>query len=120
MKILAGLLLALVAASHFAFMAAEMFFWTHPSVMRSFNTTPDFAAASRVLAGNLGLYNGFLGAGTLWALISGRFDLRGFFLGCILVAGLYGGLTSKTSILFVQALPDALALAASWFAARAG
>ena len=118
MRWIALLLTALVAAEHFGFMGLEMFYWTEPIGLRTFNMTPEVAAASKVLAGNQGLYNGLLGAGLVWALISGKRDVRIFFLACVLVAGVYGAATAKASILFVQALPAALALVATLVAKR--
>jgi putative membrane protein len=89
-----------------------MFFWDHPVGRQIFAMTPEVSAASARLAANQGLYNGFLAAGLVWALWTDRRDLKLFFLGCVIVAGIFGGLTAKTSILFTQALPAALALAA--------
>jgi putative membrane protein len=118
-KTIAAILIALVAASHLGFLALEMFFWTTPYALKAFNLTPEFAQASKAMAANQGLYNGFLAAGLLWGLLKGEdgFQLKVFFLGCVVVAGVFGALTVKTSILFVQALPAALALAAL-FASR--
>ncbi|HZX83801.1 MAG TPA: DUF1304 domain-containing protein [Reyranella sp.] len=112
MRIIALLLVAIVALSHVGFLVLEMFLWTDPIGHRIFGTTPEFAAQSAVLAANQGLYNGFLAAGLLWALLAGRRDLKIFFLACVIVAGVYGGLTAKMSILYVQALPGLLALLA--------
>jgi putative membrane protein len=112
MRIIALLLVAIVALSHVGFLVLEMFFWTDPVGYRIFGTTPEFAAQSAVLAANQGLYNGFLAAGLLWGLVAGRRDLKIFFLACVIVAGVYGGLTAKMSILYVQALPGLLALLA--------
>jgi putative membrane protein len=112
MRIIALLLVAIVALSHVGFLVLEMFLWTDPVGYRIFGTTPEFAAQSAVLAANQGLYNGFLAAGLLWGLISGRRDLKIFFLACVIVAGVYGGLTAKMSILYVQAVPGLLALLA--------
>jgi putative membrane protein len=112
MRIIALLLVAIVALSHVGFLVLEMFLWTDPVGHRIFGTTPEFAAQSAVLAANQGLYNGFLAAGLLWALVAGRRDLKIFFLACVIVAGVYGGLTAKMSILYVQALPGLLALLA--------
>jgi putative membrane protein len=112
MRIIALLLVAIVALSHVAFMVLEMFFWADPVGHRIFETTPEFAAASKVLAANQGLYNGFLAAGLLWGLIRGRRDVKIFFLACVIVAGIYGGLTAKMSILYVQAVPALAALLA--------
>ena len=112
MRIIALLLVAIVALSHVGFLVLEMFLWNDPVGHRIFGTTPEFAAQSAVLAANQGLYNGFLAAGLLWALVAGRRDLKIFFLACVIVAGVYGGLTAKMSILYVQALPGLLALLA--------
>ena len=112
MRIIALLLVAIVALSHVGFLVLEMFLWTDPVGYRIFGTTPEFAAQSAVLAANQGLYNGFLAAGLLWGLVAGRRDLKIFFLACVIVAGVYGGLTAKMSILYVQALPGLLALLA--------
>lgn len=105
-------LTGLVAVSHVGFLVLEMFLWNHPVGRRIFGTTPEVAASSAALAANQGLYNGFLAAGLFWALWAGRRDLKMFFLGCVVVAGAFGGVTAKTSILFVQALPAAIALGA--------
>ncbi|WP_215908925.1 DUF1304 domain-containing protein [Phreatobacter stygius] len=116
---IARLLVLVVALIHVFFLVLEMFLWTTPFGQRTFNMTPDFAAASSVLAANQGLYNGFLAAGLLWSLIAPKalsFSLKLFFLGCVIVAGLYGAATAKTSILFIQALPAAIALAFVWLA----
>jgi putative membrane protein len=112
MRIIALLLVAIVALGHVGFLVLEMFLWTDPVGHRIFGTTPEFAAQSAVLAANQGLYNGFLAAGLLWGLVAGRRDLKIFFLACVIVAGIYGGLTAKMSILYVQALPGLLALLA--------
>lgn len=103
-------LTALVAISHFGFMVLEMFFWDRPLGRKIFKTTPEFSAASKMLAANQGLYNGFLAAGLVWGLWAGREDVKLFFLACVIVAGIFGAATAKTSILFMQALPAALAL----------
>ena len=112
MRIIALLLVAIVILSHLGFLVLEMFFWTEPVGHRIFGTTPEFAAQSKVLAANQGLYKGFLAAGLLWGLLSGRRDVKAFFLGCMIVAGIYGGLSAKMSILYVQALPGLVALLA--------
>jgi putative membrane protein len=111
-KAVASVLTGLVALSHVGILVLEMFFWDHPVGRRIFGMTPEVSASSAVLAANQGLYNGFLAAGLLWALVADRRDLKIFFLGCVVVAGLFGGLTAKTSILLTQGLPAALALAA--------
>ena len=116
MSIIAKVLIALVALSISGFLVLEMFLWTTPARRAaSFGLTAEFARQSKVLAANQGLYNGFLAAGLIWALIApaplGR-TLAFFFLGCVVVAGAFGALTVKISILFIQALPAAIALAA--------
>jgi putative membrane protein len=114
-KAAAAAVVALVAALHVYFLVLEMFLWQTPLGMRTFGTTPEFAAASAVLAANQGLYNGFLAAGLLWGLlaygvVAGRAILT-FFLACVVVAGVYGAATASTRILFVQAVPALVALA---------
>ncbi len=118
MKVIASVLTGVVALSHLGFLVLEMFFWDHPVGRRIFGMTPEVSAGSAALAANQGLYNGFLAAGLLWALWADRRELKVFFLGCVIVAGVFGGLTAKTSILFTQALPAAFALALVWVAAR--
>jgi putative membrane protein len=118
MKRIAGLLVLIIALLHAAIMVMEMGFWDHPIGRRIFAMTPEFSAASKVLAANQGLYNGFLAAGLLWAFLADRRDLKVFFLTCVLVAGVFGGLTAKLSIIVVQALPAALALAAVMLSER--
>jgi putative membrane protein len=118
MKIVAGLLTAIVALEHFGFMALEMFFWRTPYAMKAFGTTPQTVETTAVLAANIGLYNGFLAAGLVWSLISQKRDVAVFFLGCVVVAGLYGGATANPRIFLVQALPAALALVATLISAR--
>ncbi len=87
-----------------------MFFWNHPVGQKIFAMTPEVAASSEVLAMNQGLYNGFLAAGLFWGLLSKRTDIKIFFLLCVVVAGIFGGITAKTSILFTQGLPALIAL----------
>ena len=109
-----------MALSHFGFLVLEMFFWDHPLGRRIFGMTPEVSASSAVLAANQGLYNGFLAAGLLWALWADRPELKIFFLGCVVVAGVFGGMTAKTSIFFTQALPAAVALGLVVVASRRG
>jgi len=116
MQILAKLLLGFVALSHIGFLVLEMFFWDHAVGRRIFEMTPEVSASSASLAANQGLYNGFLAAGLVWGLVTERRDLRFFFLGCVIVAGVFGGLTAKTSILFTQALPALFALVFAYLA----
>ncbi|GAB4518900.1 MAG: DUF1304 domain-containing protein [Haliangiales bacterium] len=120
MKLTAKLLTILIGLEHLWILVLEMFLWTTPMGHKAFNLTPEFAEASATLAANQGLYNGFLAAGLLWSAFRTRdaVPLRLFFLGCVLVAGVYGGLTAKTSILYIQALPATLGLIAVLLAAR--
>lgn len=113
MKLTADALTGLVALLHLWFLVLEMFLWTKPLGRRVFKLTEEKAQATRVLAANQGLYNGFLAAGLLWALALGGEGqtIRWFFLGCVVVAGVFGAATVGRKILFVQALPAALALA---------
>jgi putative membrane protein len=120
MRLLASVLIVLVALAHLGFLVLEMFFWDHPVGRKIFSMTPEVSASSAVLAGNQGLYNGFLAAGLLWGLVAGRRDVKIFFLGCVVVAGVFGGLTAKTTILFTQALPGLLALVCVLLASRDG
>ena len=113
MNALAGILIALVAVLHLGFLVIEMFLWTTPGVRRKFGLSEEFASATKSLAANQGLYNGFLAAGLVWGLIAGQDGLapKVFFLTCVIVAGLFGAATVKRSILFIQAAPAAIALA---------
>lgn len=99
-----------MAFLHLGFLLLEMVYWNHPVGQEIFSMTPAESAATATLAANQGLYNGFLAAGVLWGLVSGRRDVRIFFLVCVIVAGLFGGATAKPSIYFIQALPGAAAL----------
>jgi putative membrane protein len=112
MTMLATVAVLFVAAQHVAFLVLEMFFWTKPLGRRVFGLTPEIATASAPLAANQGLYNGFLAAGLAWGVTLGAagFAVRVFFLICVIVAGVFGAATAKKSILFVQALPAAVAL----------
>src|SRR5213075_288870 len=103
---------ALVALLHVYFLVLEMFLWDKPRGLRTFGLTPEFAAASKTLAANQGLYNGFLAAGLVWSLVPVPIDHRiaVFFLGCAIIAGAYGATTVNRKILWVQALPAAIAL----------
>lgn len=119
MPVLADVLIAFVALSHVGFLLLEMFFWDHPVGRRIFGMTAEQSAFSRTLAANQGLYNGFLAVGLVWALQTGRLDLKIFFLACVIIAGVYGGFTAKRTILFTQALPAAVALLCVWLARQA-
>jgi putative membrane protein len=113
MSVPASVAVAIVALLHLVFLVLEMFLWTKPVGMRIFGQTREAAAASAPLAANQGLYNGFLAAGLLWGLSQGAAGrpVVIFFLGFVIVAGLFGAATAKRSILWVQALPGAVALA---------
>jgi len=111
MKLVANLFVGLVALSHVGFLVLEMFFWDHPVGQKIFEMTPEVSASSAVLAKNQGLYNGFLAAGLVWGLLADRRDVKVFFLCCVIVAGVFGSMTAKASILFTQALPAVIALA---------
>ena len=105
-------LVLLVAALHVAFLVLEMFLWSGPVGRRVFAMTPEIAAQTAVLAANQGLYNGFLAAGLIWGAIAKKRDVIIFFLLCVIVAGVFGGLTAKFSIIYTQAAPALVALAA--------
>jgi len=111
MMTIANVAVTLVALLHLYFLILEMFFWEKPLGLRTFGLTPDFAKASKVLAANQGLYNGFLVAGLVWGLILGEAGnpIKMFFLSCVVVAGVFGALTANRKILWVQALPGAIA-----------
>src|SRR6185436_18637307 len=91
-RAIANVLTGFVALSHVGILVLEMFFWDHPVGRKIFGMTPEVSASSAVLAANQGLYNGFLAAGLVWALATGRRELKIFFLGCVVVAGLFGGM----------------------------
>lgn len=111
MNTAANVLVALVALLHVYFLVLEMFLWDKPRGRRVFGTSAEQAAATKVLAGNQGLYNGFLAAGLAWGLWLGAagFDIKLFFLACVVIAGIYGAATVSRKILWVQALPAAVA-----------
>ncbi|MDP3250958.1 MAG: DUF1304 domain-containing protein [Hydrogenophaga sp.] len=113
MSAVASVVIGLVALLHVYFLVLEMFLWDKPAGLRAFGQTPASAAATKVLAANQGLYNGFLAAGLVWGLWLGPegFGVKIFFLACVLVAGLYGAATASRKILYVQALPAAVGLA---------
>ncbi len=113
MTMAANVAIGFVVLLHAYFLVLEMFLWDRPFGRRIFGTTPEFAAASKALAANQGLYNGFLVAGLVWGLAQGAsgIDVKVFFLACVVVAGLFGGATVNRNILFVQAVPALVALA---------
>jgi putative membrane protein len=120
MVFIANVLVALVAALHVYFLVLEMFLWTKPLGLKTFRNTPEKAADSAVLAANQGLYNGFLAAGLVWGLAIGNpgfsFQIKTFFLLCVIVAGVYGAATVSRRILYVQAAPAVVALVLLWLA----
>jgi putative membrane protein len=112
MTIVANVLIGLVALLHLYFLVLEMFLWDKPTGRNTFGTTPEFATASKTLAANQGLYNGFLAAGLIWGLTLGDAGeaVKIFFLACVIIAGIYGALTVGRKILFIRALPAIFAL----------
>jgi len=115
MPLLVGILVVLVAMLHLYFLVLEMFLWTRPLGLKTFRNTPEKAEATRVLAANQGLYNGFLAAGLAYGVATGSREFCLFFLACVVVAGLYGAYSVSRRIFFVQALPALLAIAALLF-----
>ena len=113
MSILSTIAVSLVIVLHILFMVLEMFFWNTPFGRKTFGLKEDYAKQSATLAANQGLYNGFLAAGLIWSLASppNATAISVFFLCCVIVAGVFGAITAKRSILFIQALPGAIALA---------
>jgi putative membrane protein len=120
MNWIANIAVALVAALHVYFLVLEMFLWTKPLGLKTFRNSPEKAQDSAVLAANQGLYNGFLAAGLVWGLVQAvpgfAFQIKVFFLLCVIVAGVYGAATVSRRILVVQAAPAALALILLWLA----
>ncbi len=112
MSTIANVVIFLIALLHLYFLVLEMFLWETPTGRRAFGQSKESAAASKVLAANQGLYNGFLAAGLLWGLYLGDAgeSIKIFFLACVLIAGLYGAATAMRKILYVQALPAAIGL----------
>ena len=117
---IANALVAIVALLHVYFLILEMFLWTKPLGLKTFRNTQEKANDSAVLAANQGLYNGFLAAGLIWGLFhptpAFAFQVKVFFLLCVIAAGAYGAYSVSRRILFVQAAPAALALIMLWFA----
>ena len=112
MALLGNIIVGLVALLHVYILILEMFLWDKPAGMKAFRQTKESAAVTKVLAANQGLYNGFLAAGLFWGLSLGTagHDVKVFFLGCVLIAGLYGAATASKKILYIQALPALLGL----------
>ncbi len=111
-ELLAEIVIALVALAHIGFLVLEMFLWDKPQGLKIFRMNLEQASATRVLAQNQGLYNGFLAAGLIWGLLPSVHanDIRIFFLTCIVIAGVYGAITVNRRIAYVQAAPAALGL----------
>ena len=112
MHAIANALVLLVAALHLYFLVLEMFLWTRPLGLKTFRNTPEKAEATRVLAANQGLYNGFLAAGLLWGLCTAQWNVVAFFLSCVVLAALYGAWSVSKRIFLMQGVPAIAALAA--------
>jgi putative membrane protein len=111
MNVLTTITVSIVILLHVLFLVLEMFLWNTPFGRKTFGLKEDYAKQSAPLAANQGLYNGFLAAGLLWGMLStGGFDALIFFLSCIIIAGIYGAITAKRSILWLQAFPAAIAM----------
>ncbi|PHS20458.1 MAG: hypothetical protein COA86_00465 [Kangiella sp.] len=112
MKKISNVLVSIVAIEHCYFLVLEMFLWTKPIGLKTFGLTAEFAEQTASLAANQGLYNGFLAAGLIWGLFSKQqsYSLKIFFLSCVLVAAVFGAITAKLSILYIQGFPALLAL----------
>ena len=111
--IIAKVLIACIALLHIYFLVLEMFLWEQPMGMKAFGNTAEKAKLTKVLAQNQGLYNGFLAAGLIWSLfapVAFATQLANFFLGCVLLAGMYGAITASRKILYIQALPALITL----------
>ncbi len=119
MSAIAQILVGVVAALHLGFLVLEMFLWNTPFGRQVFGMKGDFAAQTRVLAANQGLYNGFLAAGLVWSLypigVAGAAPaIASFFLACVIVAGIFGAATVSRLIFWLQSVPAIVALAAVW------
>ncbi len=110
MSIFASIAVALVVLIHLYILVLEMFLWDKPTGLKAFGISKEFAVASKVLAANQGLYNGFLAAGLLWGMITGDIHVQVFFLICVAIAGVYGAFTASKKILWIQAIPALIAL----------
>lgn len=110
MKILSTGLIYFIGLLHLWFMVLESFLWTKPIGLKTFKMTPEMAEATKVMAQNQGLYNAFLALGLFWGAFSGDIKITVFFLSCVLVAGIVGGMTASKGILYVQALPALITL----------
>ncbi len=110
---------ALVALEHLYITVLEMFLWTHPKTLKIFNLSENFAKQTQKMAANQGLYNAFLAAGLIWGLLHPDLhfglQIQFFFLSCVVVAGIYGALSSNRSLFFKQGLPAIITLCLHWF-----
>ncbi|MFX5647644.1 DUF1304 domain-containing protein [Acinetobacter baumannii] len=109
------ILIALIAILHVYILVLEMFLWDKPYGMKAFGNSTEKAKLTKVMAQNQGLYNGFLAAGLFWSLLADApfaTSIANFFLGCVLIAGFYGGLTASKKIIYIQAVPALIALVA--------
>lgn len=114
MLIAVNVIVGLVALLHIWFLVLEMFLWTKPLGLKTFRQTYEKAKDSAILAANQGLYNGFLAAGLIWGMVSSDPEMarqiKLFFLGCVFIAGIYGGWSVSRKILFIQATPALVGL----------
>jgi len=119
MSVIAVIIIALVALLHIYIMILEMFLWTGPRGQKAFGLTPEFAASTKSLATNQGLYNGFLAAGLIWAILHPApefgWQIAMFFLACVAVAGIFGAATASRKIIFIQTVPAVIAMLAVMF-----
>jgi putative membrane protein len=120
MHLIANIAVIVVALLHVLFLVLEMFLWTKPFGRRTFGLSKELAEATKGLAANQGLYNGFLAAGLIWGVTSGGVRVTHFFLACVIIAGIFGAFTAKRSILYIQAIPGMIALALLIAAVRMG
>jgi putative membrane protein len=111
---LGTLLTLIVAAIHFYFVYLEMVMWEAPRTRKVFGTTEEFASATKVLAANQGLYNGFLAAGLIVGLLAGLQIMVVYLLVCVAVAGVYGAVTATRAAFVAQTIPALLALFLVW------
>ncbi|XUM23860.1 DUF1304 domain-containing protein [Bradyrhizobium oligotrophicum S58] len=120
MTLIANVVVGLIGLLHVYILVLEMFLWTKPAGLRAFNNTQERAEQTKVLGANQGLYNGFLAAGLFWGLAHPTpafgFQIKVFFLLCVLVAGLYGAATASRRILFIQSVPATIGLILVWLA----
>ena len=110
MKLIAQILIALIAIEHIYILWIEMFAWTTQGKATFKSLPAELFEPTKALAANQGLYNGFLAAGLIWGLVSGQFSIKLFFLVCVIIAGIFGAFTARRSILYIQAMPALLGL----------